>query len=325
MDNSIDINESLQKSNIPPPPPPVFGLRTMESDLRAIRESGGIIPGSQLIIPPSISKTEPPSEPSHQPTIPAPVSLSKTKLSPLKTLLIITLILILIGGLGVLGYFVIYPLIFPPKEMPSSSLPSTSSILTPPQKSEVASHQSLFKIMPQGGLREIIIPDLSKENILIGLASVFKPEETPGGLREVILFYKNEQVDANQFIKLIFPELQTSAILTPIFENDFTLFVFQDKKGDWPGFVAKIADSKNEVLLRENLTKLEKSNNIKNLYLTDPGSIQEEFKDGKVDDIAVRYTIFTKPGAAFNYALKNNFLIIAASYSAMQTVVDLLP
>mgnify|MGYP001579719068 CR=1 FL=1 len=322
------MNGNSQKSNIPPPPSPAFGLRTMESDLRAIRESGGIIPGSQLIIPPSISKTELPLKPFHQLTIPAPVSLSKTKLSPLKTLLIITLILILIGGLGVLGYFVIYPLIFPPKEMPSSPLPSTSSTLTPPQEPEAASpitHQSLFKIMPQGGLKEIIIPDLSKENILIGLASVFKPGEAPGGLREVTLFYKNEQVDANQFIKFIFPELQPSALLAPIFENDFTLFVFQDKKGDWPGFVAKIADSKNEVLLRENLTKFEKSNNIKNLYLTDPGSIQEEFKDGKVDDIAVRYTIFTKPGVAFNYVLKNNFLIIATSYSAMQTVVDLLP
>ncbi len=337
------MEEISKNPNIPSPPPPEVGLRTMESDLKAVKESGGSISGSQLrvSVPTAIPKPEPEpfSAPEYtaleksisQPAAPLVIP-SKVKSNFFKSFLIIVGILIFIGGLGLLGYFVVYPLVFPPKETaapyvpPSPPIPpiTTSTPTSTPEAPAITTHHSLFKTMPLGGLKEITITDFSKEAIIAGLSSVFKPNESLGSLREVVLFYKNGIVSANQFIKIIFPELQSSNSLNPIFESDFSIFVFQDKKGDWPGFVAKIKDPKNESSLRENLTKLESSNNIKNLYLADPG-VMQGFKDGKVDNISVRYATFAKSGAAFNYALKNNFLIVATSYSAMQAVIDILP
>lgn len=327
-----------KKQNIPPPPHQEFGLRTMASDLEAIRESGGNIPGSQLSISPSIPAPESetpvipgyagPKESIFQPatskvsTTPFLVPLPKKTF--LKSFLIIIGVLIILGGLAILGYFVIYPLIFPAQEITPSitqtNQTSTSNFAIPTEIPKII-HQSLFKSMPQGGLKEITVADISKENIINGLKSVFKPNEINNNLREVILFYQNEMIDFNQFAKNIFPELY----LSPAFESDFTLFVFRDKKGDWPGFVVKIKDLlKNEDAIKENLTKLEASNSIKNLYFSGPG-VAEGFKDGEIDNINVRYTLFSQPGAAFSYVFKNDLLIVTTSYSSLQAVIDLLP
>lgn len=342
-----DLEKNSKKQNLSSPPRPEFGLRTMANDIQAIRESGGSIPGSQLTVSPSMPMSEPktpvipeiseipgytgpeesifqPATPSPSATFSSPASLPK-KSKFLKSFLIIIGVLIILSGLGALGYFVVYPLIFPtPETTPLTTQTPTSTPATQAESSKII-HHSLFKTMPKGGFKEITIADISRESILNGLKSVFKPDEITNNLREAVLFYKDEMVNFNQFTKAIFPELHFSPLLEPVFESDFTIFVFKDKKGDWPGFVATIKDLvENEGVIKENLTKLETSNNVKNFYFSDPGTA-EGFKDGKIDNINVRYTLFTQPGAAFSYVLKNNLLIVATSYSSLQAAIDLLP
>lgn len=123
----------------PPPPAPQIGIRTMQSDIESIQQSGGEGATPQVFIPEELEpKRFQPQEPEpdavlnvpgytgsekpifeSRPTIsanqPFPTSTlqPQTEKSPvLKTVILITATIILIAGLGLLGYYVIFPLLF---------------------------------------------------------------------------------------------------------------------------------------------------------------------------------------------------------------------
>lgn len=130
MDNQNNPTNEPQKqeSAIPEPPALEIDIRTMESDIKAFKEGGGEAPlsGTQEAFvsqrPDDMQKTtagaytgpekplfETPAAPTPQPTIPA---AAPAQASTLKIVLITVGIIALVIGLGLIGYFILFPYLF---------------------------------------------------------------------------------------------------------------------------------------------------------------------------------------------------------------------
>ena len=128
----MEENINQQKQSTPEPPAPEITIRTMESDIKAVEQGGGEMVAPQPFIPPEVKLEEPKIEvelnvpgytgPEKAIFSPAtdisPNEPSRPHSSRWKTVAIIVGILIIIVGFGLLGYFVIFPWIFP-KQMPA--------------------------------------------------------------------------------------------------------------------------------------------------------------------------------------------------------------
>lgn len=128
----MEENLNQQKQSVSEPPAPSVTIRTMESDIKAIEQGGGEIIAPQPFTPSGVKLEEPkieaqlgvpgytgPEKPIFTSTAvisSAPTSTKKS--AKWKIIGIIIAILIIIVGLGLLGYFVISPLLFP-KQMPA--------------------------------------------------------------------------------------------------------------------------------------------------------------------------------------------------------------
>jgi len=140
----MEENINQQKQSIPEPPAPEITIRTMESDIKAVEQGGGEIVAPQHFTPPEFKPEEPkietelnipgytgpekaifgpttgisPKEPLASQSIKTETEPFKPHSSWWKTVAMVIGILIIIVGLGLLGYFVIFPWIFP-KQMPA--------------------------------------------------------------------------------------------------------------------------------------------------------------------------------------------------------------
>ena len=145
MDENIkqqNFSVGENSGSVPPPPAPEIGIRTMKSDLESIKQSGGETPTPQTFIPSELKREIPqpaveepkieaalnipgytgPEKPifepqqsvsTSQPVPPPPVQpTSQTNKSSSKTVILIIGIILVAVGLGLLGYYVIFPLIF---------------------------------------------------------------------------------------------------------------------------------------------------------------------------------------------------------------------
>jgi len=134
----------IQQKPISAPPAPEITIRTMESDIKAVEQGGGETVAPQPFTPPEFKPEEPkietelnipsytgpekaifgpatgisPKEPLVSESMKIETESSKSRSSWWKIVAIIIGILIIIVGLGLLGYFVIFPWIFP-KQMPA--------------------------------------------------------------------------------------------------------------------------------------------------------------------------------------------------------------
>lgn len=116
MDSRIKITSENEK--IPTPPPPEVEIRTMKSDLRAFQEGGGELPGAGMkavFTPTSFDEErEAANDNTPRETIFAPNKnrdIQQGK-SAIKFFIMAIGALIIIIGLGLLGYYVMFPVIF---------------------------------------------------------------------------------------------------------------------------------------------------------------------------------------------------------------------
>lgn len=116
-----------ETAKVPEPPALEIDIRTMESDIKAFKEGGGEVPteGAQETIatqrPADVQKAAAPAytgpeKPLFETPV-APVSASQTAIQPastgtMKVVLITVGIIVGVVGLGLLGYFVLFPYIF---------------------------------------------------------------------------------------------------------------------------------------------------------------------------------------------------------------------
>lgn len=117
------------KSNtgsVPPPPPPEITLRTMESDLSSIKQTGGENPVPKAFTPPEVqkqnnmeledlSREEGMIKPNSGDGVIPPSEPPKKKL---KIFILITVLILVIAGAAFAGYKYIYPMFKPVMEVP---------------------------------------------------------------------------------------------------------------------------------------------------------------------------------------------------------------
>lgn len=342
---------------------PKIDLRTMASDLGSIKESGGGPPRPYVPPPPTFNKPEEPvgaaSPPFEPPKIgetapvqfPAGVPLEGKPKS--KGLFVVILAVIIIVGLGAIGYFFVYPYFFkqskeeaveappptPKEEAPAPILPAvptipeaelsppgeeaattteTSPIETPPPPLTTPSHVSLFKKAADAS-SEVNLAALDLTSLKQAWGS--ETAEVPV-LKELVVKENEALVGSADLLKILLPTLFGEG--PNLFEDDFSLFVYVKANGTWPGFILKKKSDAESAQITSRLTALEATNEIVNLYVSDPGTPSGVWKNGSTSGISNRYTTFSKAGYALNYGWVGDLLVFSASYDGFKEAVKRL-
>ena len=125
MDTQIPTADpSKQESKVPEPPALEIDIRTMESDIKAFKEGGGEVPtaGTQeTVAPQRQDEMRPGAAPAYTgpekpmfetPAVPIAPAAASAPSGARKAVLITIGVIIGVIGLGLLGYFVLFPALF---------------------------------------------------------------------------------------------------------------------------------------------------------------------------------------------------------------------
>ncbi len=131
MDSSIsyNYNDKDKQNKIPEPPAPEIDIRTMKSDLRAFKEGGGELPGAgvrTVFTPTNFNEERNSKELAQQPINEIPgysgpekpifeaeeAVTNQGQRNFIKFIFLIIGILVGIIGLGLVGYYVVFPMLF---------------------------------------------------------------------------------------------------------------------------------------------------------------------------------------------------------------------
>ena len=317
-------------------------IRTMASDLQSLKETGSavkpiiapvkeeeIIQPDQIGLPP-IPAPSTPTMPS--PEIPLPASAPQKKFP-----LWIPILIVGILAIAAAGYFLVYPFVSPlfnqkippePAVTPPSSPPPPAAPTSTPAAKPVTpvGHVSLFKTPPD--------QTLSMQPLeLLGLESWFK-EATSSLLVEIVLL--PSALATSSTSTLTFPYLleqnKWPSDLANSFEDNYSLYIYRDKKGGlWPGVVGQLKSGFNSLEMQKKYGAL-----IESITKKDPASFfwtgstgadfgqAQVWKNIKFGSLNARYLSFSKPGYTINYVWVGNKLAIGSSYDGFREVLKKL-
>ncbi|MBI2035344.1 MAG: hypothetical protein HYT12_01530 [Candidatus Liptonbacteria bacterium] len=322
-----DPNEQNDGGAVRPPPPPPITIRTMDSDVKSVEQTGGGRPVGETLNLGSegVKRPEPPKLTEEGVKIKIPgYSGPEEKLFSPETLpeqkpemiaekksfkaLPVVIIIVVAALIGAAGYYFVYPLLLQ-TEVPVGDV-GMSANPPPPPPPPAATHAPL------------ILSDKAEESTSMSAAS----QETIAGapiLKEVIL--KNQEGAAvllSEYLPSLVPEFSVSELIAT-FEEDFTAFVYYDENGSWPGYVLKRKEGVSPLIAQNYLGKLESSQNLKSLFIEDPGEVSGEFKSGEYKGVATRYLVYANKNAAVDYAWANGDLLVLTTYfPALKEVLD---
>ncbi len=347
---------SQSRPNVPPPapPPPEITIRTMQSDLIALKQTGGSGPTPKPFTPPELIRdfsrpaVPPPPPAPNMPKImpsdfaaPKPASLispsgpvAKTPVieeekggRDWKKMVIWGGALILIIGAGVAGYLYVYPILFPKVPPPPAPAITVPPVIETPVEMPVAvtpinlkQHVSFLAISDSVSPVSLVSPDLT--SLKLALLQEGQKTMPAGSLAEVALSDAGGQTAASVVLPLLLPELTADSIKN-LLEDDFTTVIFYDANGSWPAYIFKLSANSSIVEGQAITDSLEASPNLGNLFLNSPGAPNPNgFKTGPVNGIAARYLTFEKTGASLNFAWTKDKLIISSSYGGLKKVLN---
>lgn len=315
---------------VPPPPPPRITVRTMDSDTKSMIESGGNQPMGEIInIPrpgePKPELPKPPEEvkinvpgysgpeeklfsPETLPSAPEVEVIGEKK--NYSTWIIVSIIAVAAVGFGLVGYYFIYPLFLPKEEAPVVNNGTESAATTTP--SDTFTHSSFINSDKVETATSTAAAQ--NENLASATSTLLKEVKIEASGKPVVF--------AKHFSSIISQFSETD--LAEVFEKDFTAFVYYDRNGGWPGYVAKIksgdtpAAAQARALAVFNRIEGFPGSSLAKLFLRDPGApSQAGFKNGQASSTATRYLTFSLAGAAINYGWFNNYLILTTSYPSI--------
>ena len=335
---------SPQTPSVPPPPKgPEIKIRTMESDIKSVEQSGGSIPEAETIKPEelenggSVGEITPPEPISEQAVPPirqiSPIAGAeelvvevKEQPAPKKTRrwLIWLLVISILIAVGAAAYVYLIPL-FTYVSVPAPVQPpvTTPQPVTPVQLPTIpAGRPSIFGLEEQRVVN-VEVGDYSVVNILTALQNEASLMSADQPFKELKLTVGGLPANFSQFLAALLPELansQTTIDLTNNFEEQFTGFLIYQEGQAWPGYVVK---KKNPQVTVAKLSGIEKSS-ISNIYLTLPSG-QISFNTGPVGEkYTSRYTSFSNKPASFNYGLFGDYLIISTTFQGLTKAIELL-
>lgn len=348
----------------PPPPPPEITLRTMQSDIESVKQSGGENPMPKPFTPPEI-KTQPNMEledlskeegmikPGNGEGVVPPSEPPKKKL---KIFILIAVLILVVAGAVFAGYKYIYPMFKPampvsvPVEQPAvipenlpvaETVPPVAESVPPVEELIAPVQEEIIPVPPPVVLKQHISLLVSPADSLVSLAlsastsmvsikelltaEAANKSEAATALKEAALSDLGGQLVFADILPMFLPAF-ASVELAPLFEEDFTNVIFYDSNGAWPGMVAKLKEGADIAAAKTLMAKLETSADLANLYLQDPGvAAAAGFKDGKANNLALRYLSFSKTGASLNYGWTgNNLLVISTSYNGVKAMLTKL-
>ncbi len=337
----------------PPPPPPEITVRTMKSDLESLKQTGGAMPLPKTFTPPELKRevspagAPPPPLPPPAPSRITPSEFGEPKKmeSPakpassvieeegrpagiLKKILVWSLGAVLAIGVGLAGYYFIYPALFPAQVPPP---PPAITNQTPPAQNPVpavpqaqlppafAPHQSLLKSADQNSAAKLSATDLN--SLKTALQEEAKKLNPPGTLAELAMSNANGQIPASTALSALIPEISADT-MKKLFQEDFTAALFYDANGVWPAYVLKLSSEASQVEAQTAVSGLESSKNLKNLFLADPGtSSASGFKTGQTSGVATRYLTYSKKGAGLNIAWSGDKLVVSTSFEGLKKIL----
>ncbi len=248
---------------------------------------------------------------------PSPIPSGVENHSPmtLKRIFMMLLGLVVVGGVGALGYFVVYPIFFP------DSVPTNTPPLTSLPPSAKAPHVSYLVTAPSA-VSEIMIPEINYPTIASAVQNEAFNLLADKQYKEIKISNTAGQVSFAAYLGGISPASQALA-LGDLLESDFTALLYYDANSVWPVYIAKLKGNVSPEGLMAGFRSAEGVLDLANFYVAAPG-LFSTFKDGKLGNYNTRYNVATGPGASFNYGLFGNYLIISTNYNALKGVLPLL-
>ena len=252
----------------------------------------------------------------------APSSLPKK--SPLKLIILLLVSATIFFGLGVLGYYYIYPKLFPAtitiNSNNNSPIPLTPPIApnpnnTPPTETG-DSHRSL--VSSDGSN---FAPSLEEAK------SSLTREKGNILFEEVVL--KNADgtnITFDKYLSNLLPDLKAEE-LARFFNNDFTAVIYTNDDGSWPSYIVKLKSDAPQAELGSIINKFENSPSLSKLFLTNPGTASGEFKNGVIEGLPARYQLYpNKKGAAIEHLIVglDTFILTTNYEAAKETLMRLI-
>ncbi len=323
----------------------------MQSDLNALKQTGGTGPAPKPFTPPELARDfsrpavppPPPPSPSMPKITPSDFAAPKppSSISPSgpvaqmpvieeeksgadwKKMIIWGLALALIVGAGIAGYVFVYPMLFPQIPPPPPPAITTPPVVETPVETPIAEtpaeprmHASLLAV--SDAISPVSLPSLDLTTLKLALLQEGQKTAPAGSLTEITLSDANGQVAASAALPLLLPELTTEGVAN-LLDEDFTTAIFHDANGAWPVYIFKLSVNSSIVEGQAASVSLETSSNLGNLFLDNPGTANPGgFKTGQVSGIATRYLSFSKTGASLNIAWAKDRLLISTSYNGLK-------
>jgi hypothetical protein len=267
---------------------------------------------------------------------PSAPSAEPVKKKGLSKLILIAGITIIVAGLGVLGFMFVKPLFSTPvvPEIIPEEIPAVipEEEITEEESSpvETLTHVSFFSSpadsavnvslgeLTLGSFKEAVFPVESEEG-----ETATEPLAS-GSVQELVVSSPDGALVFADFVGITLPDMNAEAMALA-FEEDFTLFAYQDGTNRLLGFVAKVNNEAEPEALAGISKALEESPNLVNFYAVDPGTMSA-FKEGSVSGDPVRYASFSTAGYAFNYgwfkdASGADYLVGASSYKTITEAI----
>jgi hypothetical protein len=318
----------------------------MKSDLESLKETGGAPPVPKPFTPPELKReyqppTPPPPPPpkitpadfgqpqkmeAPKPATPAPITAPIIEEEPKRgsrKLLVWGGAAVIIVGVGLLGYFVLFPMLFPAQTLPPAPVITTPTPeqptaevpgeITPPAPQPLT-HQPLLL---SDSLATIQLSTIDLQALTAALQQEAQKAQPSGALVEVVMNDASGQLPSENLLATLLPA--ESENLRNVFEPDFTAALYYDADGAWPIYVLQLSLESSIVEAQTAVQGLETSQALANLFLSAPGTPNTAgFRDGQVNGLPTRYLTYSKRGAALNFAWSGDKLVISTSYNGLR-------
>ncbi len=311
---SQSVAESMRVLKTPPPPPPPVAVRSLQSDIQSLESSGGIEPKAAVV---KLDDLELP-----MPSTTTPVADAEEASGGGTGSMIAGMLggLVLVVGVGVAGYFLVYPALFGEKTGDSSVVTAPTVPVSPPAPTPIV-HRSLFAKLPTFAATVTVV-SLTREGIAAALQQEAASNAPAKSIKELsFVDGTGTSLRFADVVTVLLPGLNKGEVRN-MTEEDFTGFLYYNEKGVWPGYVAKLKSTAVVADAQAVFAGLE-GLDVAGLYLNDPGAGQG-FQTGPFKGSPIRYSVFAAQGASLNYGAVGDYMVIATSFDAFKSAVDLL-
>jgi len=328
-----------------PPTPNVF-IRTSESDLEKMKATGGATPNwstppqptppPTFSPPPPLNEPRPPvnevpsgpdfSEPALNPEISAseftnfPQPQIPKKNNKLIPLLII--IGIVIGG-AVLGYFFLWPKLFASKS--ASVTPTTQPIVITSTTTTTTLPASPYPQVSGPYQKTPLTIKLTGTAIVSVIKSAVTETMQPAETFSVLIpKYRDYSLSGEEIITALIPNLPDN--LKPyLLARKYLLYVYYGEVNPSLGLIVDIGQD-NVADVKAGFATWEKGkilDNLANFWLIKiPKKVAKTFKDTTTTGADIRYFTYYGKEAAVSYGFLNDYLIISSSLESVNSAVN---